>query len=37
VDLLPVDGAGHDLKRGAGFSATLPDRFRALVCYPGNY
>jgi predicted alpha/beta-hydrolase family hydrolase len=36
VDLLPVEGAGHDLKRGAGFSASLPGRFQALLCYPGS-
>jgi len=36
VDLLPVEGAGHDLKRGAGFAAALPGRFQALVCYPGS-
>jgi predicted alpha/beta-hydrolase family hydrolase len=33
--LLPVEGAGHDLKRGLDPSAIL-ERFRALVWYPGN-
>jgi predicted alpha/beta-hydrolase family hydrolase len=33
--LLPVAGAGHDLKRGLDLSAIL-ERFRALVWYPGN-
>jgi predicted alpha/beta-hydrolase family hydrolase len=34
TDLLPVEGAGHDLKRAADLSAVLLERFRALVCYP---
>jgi hypothetical protein len=33
--LLPVEGAGHDLKRGLDLSAIL-ERFRALVWYPEN-
>ncbi len=33
--LLPVEGAGHDLKRGLDLPAIL-ERFRALVWYPGN-
>ena len=34
TDLLPVEGAGHDLKRAAGLSADILTRFRALLCYP---
>jgi predicted alpha/beta-hydrolase family hydrolase len=34
TDLLPVEGAGHDLKRAAGLSAEMLERLRALVCYP---
>jgi hypothetical protein len=33
--LLPVEGAGHDLKRGLDLPAIL-ERFRALVWYPEN-
>jgi len=33
--LLPVEGAGHDLKRGLDPPAIV-ERFRALVWYPGN-
>jgi predicted alpha/beta-hydrolase family hydrolase len=33
--LLPVEGAGHDLKRGLDLPAIL-ERFRALVWYPGK-
>ena len=33
--LLPVEGAGHDLKRGLDLPAILA-RFRALLWYPGN-
>jgi predicted alpha/beta-hydrolase family hydrolase len=36
TDLLPVEGAGHDLKRAAGLSAAILERLHALVCYPGN-
>jgi hypothetical protein len=32
---LPMEGAGHDLKRGLDLSAIL-ERFRALLWYPGN-
>jgi hypothetical protein len=35
TSLLPVEGAGHDLKRGLDLPAIL-ERFRALVWYPGN-
>jgi predicted alpha/beta-hydrolase family hydrolase len=31
TDLLPVEGAGHDLKRAAGLAPLLPERFCALV------
>jgi predicted alpha/beta-hydrolase family hydrolase len=31
TDLLPVEGAGHDLKRAAGLSAEMLERLRALV------
>jgi uncharacterized protein len=31
TDLLVVEGAGHDLNRGAGFPAALAERFHALV------
>jgi predicted alpha/beta-hydrolase family hydrolase len=34
TDLLPVEGAGHDLKRAAGLSADILTRFHALLCYP---
>lgn len=34
TDLLPVEGAGHDLKRAAGLSAEILERLHALVCYP---
>lgn len=36
TDLLPVEGAAHDLKRAADLSADILERFRALVCYPEN-
>jgi len=32
TDLLVVEGAGHDLKNAP--AADIPERFRALVCYP---
>jgi predicted alpha/beta-hydrolase family hydrolase len=32
TDLLVVEGAGHDLKKAP--AADIPERFRALVCYP---
>ena len=31
TDLLPVEGAGHDLKRAAGLSADILTRFHALL------
>jgi len=31
TDLLPVEGAGHDLKRAAGLAAEILERLRALV------
>jgi predicted alpha/beta-hydrolase family hydrolase len=31
TDLLPVEGAGHDLKRAAGLSADVLARLHALV------
>jgi hypothetical protein len=31
TDLLVVEGAGHDLNRGADLPAAVPARFRALV------
>lgn len=31
TDLLPVEGAGHDLKRAAGLSAEILTRFHALL------
>lgn len=34
TELLPVEGAGHDLKRAAGLSADILTRFHALLCYP---
>ena len=34
TDLLPVEGAGDDLKRAAGLSADILTRFHALLCYP---
>jgi uncharacterized protein len=34
TDLLPVEGAGHDLKRAASLSADILTRFHALLCYP---
>jgi predicted alpha/beta-hydrolase family hydrolase len=34
TDVLPVEGAGHDLKRAASLSAELLARFHALLCYP---
>jgi hypothetical protein len=36
TELLPVEGAGHDLKRAAGLSADILERLHALVCYPGT-
>ncbi len=36
VDLLPVEGAKHDLKRAAGLSADILTRVHALLCYPGK-
>jgi predicted alpha/beta-hydrolase family hydrolase len=35
TDLLPVEGAGHDLKRAASLSAAILERLHAL-CYPGK-
>jgi uncharacterized protein len=35
-ELLPVEGAGHDLKRAASLSADILTRFHALLCYPGK-
>jgi len=32
--LLPVEGAGHDLKRAPDLIADILERFHALVCYP---
>jgi predicted alpha/beta-hydrolase family hydrolase len=32
--LLPVEGAGHDLKRAPDLMADILERFHALVCYP---
>jgi hypothetical protein len=34
TELLPVEGAGHDLKRAASLSAEILTRFHALLCYP---
>jgi uncharacterized protein len=34
VDIMPVEGAGHDLKRAASLSADILTRFHALLCYP---
>jgi predicted alpha/beta-hydrolase family hydrolase len=34
TEILPVEGAGHDLKRAADLAADLISRVRALVCYP---
>lgn len=36
TDLLPVEGAGHDLKRAPDLAADALTRFHALVCYPGK-
>jgi predicted alpha/beta-hydrolase family hydrolase len=33
TDLLPVEGAGHDLKRAASMGGEILTRFRALLCY----
>jgi predicted alpha/beta-hydrolase family hydrolase len=33
TELMPVEGAGHDLKRAAGLSADILTRFHALLCY----
>lgn len=34
TDLLPVEGAGHDLRGAPSFSADILTRLRALLCYP---
>jgi predicted alpha/beta-hydrolase family hydrolase len=36
TELLPVEGAGHDLKRAADLGSDVIARLRALVCYPGE-
>jgi predicted alpha/beta-hydrolase family hydrolase len=36
TDLLPVEGAAHDLKRAADFAAEMLTRLYAVVCYPEN-
>jgi predicted alpha/beta-hydrolase family hydrolase len=36
TELLPVEGAGHDLKRAGDLGADLTARLHALVCYPGE-
>jgi predicted alpha/beta-hydrolase family hydrolase len=36
TELLAIDGAGHDLRRAPNLAAEAPERFRALVCYPGE-
>jgi hypothetical protein len=36
TDLLPVEGAGHDLKRAGALSTGIIDRLYTLVCYPGE-
>ena len=34
TELMPVEGARHDLKRAASLSADILTRFHALLCYP---
>jgi predicted alpha/beta-hydrolase family hydrolase len=34
TELMPVEGAGHDLKRAASLSVDILTRFHALLCYP---
>ena len=34
--LLPVEGAGHELKRAPDLIADILERFHALVCYSGK-
>jgi predicted alpha/beta-hydrolase family hydrolase len=36
TDLLPVEGAAHDLKRAADLAADMLTRLYAAVCYPEN-
>lgn len=36
IDLFVVAGAGHDLKTAPAAAADILERFRALVCYPGE-
>jgi len=36
TDLLPVEGAAHDLKRAPDLALDLLSRLYAVVCYPGN-
>ena len=36
TDLLPVEGAGHDLKRAGSLSAVILERLHSLVCYSGD-
>jgi uncharacterized protein len=36
TDLLPVEGAGHDLKRAADLAADILTRLYAAVCYSGK-
>jgi hypothetical protein len=36
TDLLPVEGAGHDLRGAPRLSADILTRLRALLCYPGK-
>jgi predicted alpha/beta-hydrolase family hydrolase len=36
TDVLPVEGAAHDLKRAPGLAADILTRLYAAVCYPEN-
>lgn len=36
TDVLPVEGAAHDLKRAPDLAADILTRLYAAVCYPGN-
>lgn len=36
TDVLPVEGAAHDLKRAADLAADILTRLYAAVCYPGD-
>jgi uncharacterized protein len=36
TDVLPIEGAAHDLKRAPDLATDILTRLSAVVCYPGN-